>query len=135
MKMFNMIGIRERAGSGVPDIYAVWDLQGWETPSVEEQYDPDRTILTITFIKKQAEKTSRKSKQKKQAERVSESGKASKTITFLQGAGSSKAVDIAMHIGLSSARTRVILSELIDEGKFLSNGNDRSRRYCLQNHG
>ncbi|MDE7418066.1 MAG: putative DNA binding domain-containing protein [Lachnospiraceae bacterium] len=142
MKMFNMIGIGERAGSGVPDIYAVWDLQGWETPNVEEQYDPDRTILTLTFIKKQAEKTSRKNKQKKQAERVSESGKASKTIenknkiiTFLQGAGSSKAVDIAMHIGLSSARTRVILSELIDEGKVLSNGNGRSRRYCLQNHG
>lgn len=62
MKMFNMIGIGERAGSGVPDIYAVWDLQGWESPSVEEQYNPDRTILTLTFIKKQAEKTSRKRK-------------------------------------------------------------------------
>ena len=25
MKMFNMIGIGERAGSGVPDIFAVWE--------------------------------------------------------------------------------------------------------------
>ena len=32
MKMFNMIGIGERAGSGVPDIYSVWDRQGWEQP-------------------------------------------------------------------------------------------------------
>ena len=24
MKMFNMIGIGERAGGGVPDIYSVW---------------------------------------------------------------------------------------------------------------
>ena len=49
MKMFNMIGIGERAGSGVPDIYAVWDAQGWIAPMVEEQYKPDRTLLTLSF--------------------------------------------------------------------------------------
>ena len=37
MKMFNMIGIGERAGSGVPDIFAVWESQGWKAPVVEEQ--------------------------------------------------------------------------------------------------
>ena len=47
MKMFNMIGIGERAGSGVPDIYSVWENQGWEKPIVEEQYNPDRTILSL----------------------------------------------------------------------------------------
>lgn len=50
MKMFNIIGIGERAGSGVPDIYDVWETQGWETPVVEEQYNPDRTILTLSFV-------------------------------------------------------------------------------------
>lgn len=47
MKMFNMIGIGERAGSGVPNIFAVWEAQGWKAPFVEEQYGPDRTILTL----------------------------------------------------------------------------------------
>ena len=51
MKMFNMIGIGERAGSGVPDIFAVWESQGWKAPEVEEQYNPDRTILTLSFEK------------------------------------------------------------------------------------
>lgn len=128
MKMFNMIGIGERAGSGVPDIYAVWDLQGWESPSVEEQYNPDRTILTLTFIKKQAEKEKAIGKAAKTIENKN------RIITFLQEAGSSKAADIAMHIGLSSARTRVILSELIDEGRVQADGNGRSRRYCLLNY-
>ena len=32
MKMFNLIGIGERAGSGVPDIYSVWEQQGWKQP-------------------------------------------------------------------------------------------------------
>lgn len=65
MKMFNMIGIGERARSGVPDIYTIWESQGWKEPIVEEQYNPDRTILTLTFTKKQAEKTSRKNERKR----------------------------------------------------------------------
>ena len=51
IKMFKMIGIGERAGSGVPDIFAVWESQGWKAPEVEEQYNPDRTILKLSFAK------------------------------------------------------------------------------------
>ena len=147
MKMFNMIGIGERAGSGVPDIYSVWENQGWEKPVVEERYNPDRTILSLSFTKKeaekisgkkQAEKTSRKNKQKKQAEKTSSHGKAAKTgenkrliLKFLAAEGSSKAVDIAAHIGLSPARTRVLLTELADAGKVCAEGNGRLRRYGL----
>ena len=43
MKMFNLIGIGERAGSGVPDIFAVWEQEGWKEPEVEEQYGPDKS--------------------------------------------------------------------------------------------
>ena len=57
MKMFNMIGIGERAGSGIPDIYQVWENEGWSMPVVEESYNPDRTRLSLEF-KKQANKTS-----------------------------------------------------------------------------
>ncbi len=55
--MFNMTGSGERAGSGVPDIFAVWKTQGWKTLEAEEQYNPDRTILRLSF-EKQAEKIS-----------------------------------------------------------------------------
>ncbi|HBA50728.1 MAG TPA: hypothetical protein DCZ91_23610, partial [Lachnospiraceae bacterium] len=51
MKMFNMIGIGERAGSGVPDIYSVWKNQGWIAPQVIEEYSPDRTVLKLAFVK------------------------------------------------------------------------------------
>ena len=51
MKMFNIIGIGERAGSGVPDIFLMFgNPQGWETPVIEEQYNPDRTILILPFV-------------------------------------------------------------------------------------
>ncbi len=51
MKMFNLIKIGERAGSGVPDIFNAWEEEGWVPPTVEEQYRPDRTILTLGFEK------------------------------------------------------------------------------------
>lgn len=59
MKMFNMIGLGERAGSGIPDIYQVWKSEGWD-PVVEETYNPDRTRLTLGFIKKASEESKRR---------------------------------------------------------------------------
>lgn len=61
MKMFNLINIGERAGSGVPDIYSVWNDQGWKEPTVTEQFGPDRTILTLPLVKKVAVKSGGKS--------------------------------------------------------------------------
>ena len=38
MKMFNLIDIGERAGSGVPELFAVWEKEGWKAPIIEERY-------------------------------------------------------------------------------------------------
>ena len=53
MKMFHLIGYGERAGSGVPDIYATWDNAGYAAPTVEEQFgsgQPNRTIVTLPLV-------------------------------------------------------------------------------------
>lgn len=109
----------------MPDIYAVWESQGWENPIVEEQYDPDRTILRLAFTKKQAEKNTENGRTMK----IIENKKS--ILSFLEAKGDSKAKAIAEHLGLSSARTRVLLSELVDKGKVQIQGNGRSRRYGL----
>ena len=72
MKMFNLLGIGERAGGGIPDIYQVWADQGWNSPVVEELYNPDRTRLSLDFSskgRKQAKKTSEENKRRKQAKK------------------------------------------------------------------
>ena len=56
MKMLNLISIGERAGSGVPDICSVWQSKGWPEPVIEERYGPDRTIVTLAFVKKNKRK-------------------------------------------------------------------------------
>jgi predicted HTH transcriptional regulator len=47
MKMFNLLDIGERAGSGLPNIFAVWSDEGWVTPKVYETLDPDRTVMEL----------------------------------------------------------------------------------------
>ena len=59
MKIFNLIDIGEHAGSGVPNIFNVWEDEGWEEPDIKENFAPDRTSLTLKFIKKQAIKSKR----------------------------------------------------------------------------
>ena len=115
-------------------------------PDYREVLDPairwiDRTISTLAFLaftKKQAEKTSGKSKRKKQAERASRHASLTKTLEnkkrillFLKENGKTQSIEIAEHLQLSQARVRVLLSDLIDEGKILPQGNGRSRYYIL----
>lgn len=122
MKMFNMIGIGERAGSGIPDIYQIWKNEGWAMPVVEEKYNPDRTCLTLTFAKKQAIKTSEKNKTRKTLE------KQDAIREYLQQNGSSKTSAIAEYIGLSPARTRNILVNMKD---VVAEGENKNRKYHL----
>lgn len=139
MKMFNLIAIGERAGSGVPDIFSVWDSQGWQTPIVEEQYDPDRTVLTLPLVLKQANKTSDKDKRKKQANKTSELKQAKKTIEnkkkireYLAGRKEASSQDIADYLELSQARVRVLLKELTDSNDIQTSGQTKGRRYSLK---
>lgn len=63
IKMFNLINIGERSGSGIPMIYSVWEKQGWTAPQINESFNPDRTSLHL--ILSTSKKTSIKSADKK----------------------------------------------------------------------
>ena len=133
MKMFNLINIGERAGSGVPNIFNVWNDEGFVEPEIEERFDPDRTILTLSFAKKQAKKTS----DKKQAKKTSDKKQAKKTKEniemikkYLEEHGESKTNDIAEHINLSPARTRALLKEIKEVQAMGGNSNRTYKLTC-----
>lgn len=71
LKMFNLIDIGERAGSGIPNIFRVWREQGWAMPAITEQLDPGRTILTLSFEKNRRQKIGDKRKGEKDNHRLS----------------------------------------------------------------
>ncbi|MDR3292858.1 MAG: putative DNA binding domain-containing protein [Clostridiales bacterium] len=47
MLMLALVGIGERAGSGLANIRSVWKRQNWNVPKLQEQFNPDRTVLTL----------------------------------------------------------------------------------------
>ena len=122
LKMFNLINVGERAGSGVPNIFNTWEEQGWVEPIIEEQFDPDRTILTLEFRKKQAKKTSDKKQAKKTIENIN------KIRDYLERNGSSRTEDIAKYLELSPARTRAIIAEMDNVER---KGGNSNRTYRL----
>ncbi len=138
MKMFNLINIGERSGSGVPNIFNTWEDEGWKEPTIEERFDPDRTILTLEFVKKQAKKSKRrKASEEKQAKKASEESKRrkigdsmEKVYEYLSHTNEAKTNDIAEYLGLSAPRTRVILSKM-DGIEII--GTNTNRKYRLKN--
>ena len=49
-KMFSLIGIGERAGSGLITIQTAWKTLHWQHPVFEELVQPDKVILTLKTI-------------------------------------------------------------------------------------
>lgn len=45
IKMFNLIDIGERAGSGIPNIFSVWKKHGWIAPEITESFEPERITV------------------------------------------------------------------------------------------
>ena len=143
MKMLNMIGIGERAGSGVPDIYSVWENQGWIAPEVIEEYAPDRTILKLSFVNAGLKKAAKKSGDKKAAKKSGDKKAAKKSgdkkvtkktqmqydkiLSFMEEGKEYGIRDFCELLNLKESRTKVILRGLSDDIEMV--GSNRARRY------
>lgn len=129
LKMFNLIDIGERAGSGIPNIFRVWREQGWTAPVISESFDPDRIVLSLVFKKSDDKKSAIKTGDKKSAINA----KMKETIiAYLTDHAEAKAASIAEYIGLKPSRTRDYLKELVAEGIVAAEGGNRNRTYRLK---
>ena len=82
LNMFNYIGVGERAGSGVPNIYDIWEKENYQEPTVEERSGREGTICTVVTLPlverdeslaisgKQPEKSPEKSPKTTRAEQI-----------------------------------------------------------------
>ena len=51
MKMFSLIDVGERAGSGIPDFMSAWQKHFGNSPVYTITHNPERTLLTISVAK------------------------------------------------------------------------------------
>ena len=130
LKMFNLIDIGERAGSGIPNIFRVWREQGWTAPVISENFDPDRIMLSLAFKKSDDKKATIKSDDKKVT--IKSARQKNEIITYLTDHVSAKNTDIAELLGVKSTRVKQLLKELLDEGAVVAEGNNKNRVYKLK---
>jgi predicted HTH transcriptional regulator len=128
--MFNLINVGDRAGSGIPNIYDIWQKEGWERPVLEEQFNPDRTILSLVLSQANNKKVAIKSCDK---EKVAISDvKKQEIIDYLTANQVAKASKLAELLGVTPARVRVLLSQLVEAGIVIAEGGNRNRTYRLK---
>lgn len=107
---------------------------------MEEQYGPDRTILTLSLIKSDDKKLAIKNGDKKSAikngdkdDRKVYSKKTEeqlrRIIEYMEIGKEYKTVEIAEGIGLKPSRTRDLLKCLVERNKVVAIGTNRSRVY------
>jgi len=127
LKMFNLIDIGERSGSGIPLIFGAWREQGWAMPSVTEQIEPERTILSLVFEKasdkKQAIKASNSTIYSRQKQSV---------IEYLTREIQADCKTIADLLEISSPRARAVLTKMVKEEIIITEGGNRNRTYKLK---
>lgn len=113
----------------MPDIYSVWEQQGWKQPEVIEEYGPDRTILKLSFVKKSADKKALiKSADKKKLTNKTRQ-QLEKITKFMESDREYRIAEIAEFLGVKETRTRELVRELIQLKKIEASGKNKGRRY------
>ena len=130
LKMFNLIDIGERAGSGIPNIFRVWREQGWKEPTITETYEPDRITLSLVIGKNGDKKAAIKSGDKKAA--IKTVAYKETIVEYLTDHAAAKSAEIADLLGLKASRTKALLSEMIEDGIIVAEGGNRNRTYRLK---
>lgn len=130
LKMFNLIDIGERAGSGIPNIFRVWREQGWKEPAITETYEPDRITLSLVIGKNGDKKAAIKSGDKKAA--IKTVAYKETIVEYLTDHAAAKSAEIADLLGLKASRTKALLSEMIEDGIIVAEGGNRNRTYRLK---
>ena len=137
-KMFNLLGIGEHAGSGVPDIFDVWATEGLEEPKVEEQFGvdvPDRTTLILPLVEKEQdvsglgpEKRPEKRPETKAAEINMRSDAILAEIRINPKVSRAMLMD---KLNLTERQVKTAIEHIKEEGKAYYNGTGRGGHWII----
>jgi predicted HTH transcriptional regulator len=117
-KMFNLIGIGEHAGSGVPDIFDIWKNEGLKEPQVEEQFGaglPDRTTMILPLMEAEADisgKSQAKSQVKSQIKKADQMERRSASVlNVLRAEPTATTPKIAIMLGITERQVRTVFEK------------------------
>ena len=134
IRMFNLIDVGERTGSGIPHIFNVWNKQGWPAPVITESFDPERITLSLVLGESQNQSTEMTPATHDRTKTTSSKSQIQKQaiIAFLTERVEAKTADVADLLGVKDARARRLLTEMVAEGTIVTDDRKRNRVYKLR---
>lgn len=132
-KMFQMVGLGDKAGSGVPKILRAWKEQQWVTPLISEDLEVDMTTLAlpmISLIPEEVEKELRDIVRDdycnlKELERI--------VLVLAHRLGKINNIDIQHYSETHPRDIGDCLKNLVDKGWLEKSGHGRGTNYSLPN--
>ena len=135
-KMFNLIGLGEHAGSGVPDIFHAWKETGLEEPTVEEKFgNPDRTVLTLPLISSIYDITTSTRAGEIYLHPGEEKGEENRAKTIIKIMAENPKASMSMiakKTGLTKRQIEKTIMSLKESGKIHREGPDKGGRWVIE---
>jgi len=118
--MFSLVGIGERAGSGLTKIEVAWKEEKLPTPILSEQFDPDRTILILPLTQNVGRNVV-VNKDMTETE--------SKVYQTICDGNATTLKEMASISGVSETSVRRAINSLIEKGMIVRVGSDKTGRW------
>lgn len=130
LKLFNMIDIGERAGSGIPNIFRVWRENSWQEPKFQQTTEPDRITLILSFKPLQPDKSAGKKGGK--SDSAIKQVKCQMIIDYLTEHRKATTAELADYLNMGVSTVRDYLREFVNEDIVVAEGKSRKRTYRLK---
>ena len=138
LNMLNYIGVGERAGSGVPNIYAIWEQEGYVEPTVDElsgREDTIITVVTLPLVKKEpdvSQESQEKSQKKSQETKADEIANRREAVyELIRTTPGITTPAIAKALAITDRKVRTVLEQLKQSGRIRFEGTGRGGRWII----
>lgn len=136
MKMFNLLGFGEHAGSGVPDIFSIWEQAGYVEPNIEEFFgntetnEPDKTIVKLPLVEKNHALFS-EGHEKGHEKGHDVNARAEAALRIIHENPCVKLADIASSLGITLKQARLAIDLLKSTNRIQREGSARNGKWII----
>lgn len=124
LKMFNLIGLGERSGSGIPTIFETMRVLNFKDPELIEDKINNETTLIIYLTSK--------NELINDLDKYNLSNKEKSILDYINKNKEVKAIEISKALNINISTTKYILYKLIDKNLIISKGNIKTKRYLIK---
>lgn len=130
-KMFSLIGLGERAGSGLITIQNAWKNQHWQRPILEELVQPDKIVLTLKTISLIPDSTLTELKNRIGEEFNKLSNNEILALAFASQYEYVNNTKLQDYAEINAYESNKVLSNLVNKKFLLSTGSGRGMKYVV----